>query len=172
MSKEKTIEKLITGSVTEGKAVNFYCFQKSYGFSLPAFETGDNGKFVLDSNKQRKPLFENDEDGKVKRRKRVQFNFSLIPDKFETKGAHGKTVSFECVFSLKGDELYYDDLLKKLNAEAEDRSSPVHNSIDYLKAKDTGVFKAAEKFAEKEESYISEIEALKAKIEQLEGNKK
>lgn len=172
MSKEKTIEKLITGKTTDGKTVSFYCFQKSYSFSLPAFEVGDDGKFILDSNKQRKPLFENDEDGKVKRRKRAQFSFSLIPQDFSSKTEHGKTVKFECVFNLNGNELYYDDLLKKLNAEAEDRSSPIHNAIQYLQAKDSGIFKTAEKFAEKEEAYQSEIEALKEKIAKLEGSKK
>lgn len=171
MSKEKTIEKLITGK-DEGKTVNFYCFQKSYGFSLPAFEVGDDGKFVLDGNKQRKPLFEDNEEGKVKRRKRAQFQFSLIPDAFASKGEHGKTVKFECVFSLKGDELYYEDLLKKLTSEANDRSSPVHNSIQYLQAKDHGVFKAAEKFANREESLLSTIDELKDKIAKLEGSKK
>lgn len=168
MSKDKTIEKLVTGK-ENSKVITFYCFQKTYGFSLPAFEVGDDGKFILDSNKQRVPLFEDNEEGKVKRRKRIQFNFSLIPDTFEKKTVHGNTVSFKCMFSLKGDELYYEDLLKYLNKEAAERNSPICNSIDFLKQNNAESFKAAEKFAEREESLLSKIDSLEKKIAKLEG---
>lgn len=171
MSKEKTIEKLITGKASEGKAVNFYCFNKTYGFSLLAYEVGDDGKFILDQNKNRKPLFEENEEGKVKRRKRVQFNFSLIPEDFVKNTNAGKTVEFKCMFSLKGDELYYDDLLAYLNKEASDRGSPIYNQIDYLKASNSEAFKTAEAFAEKEEQYNNKISSLEAEIERLKKGK-
>lgn len=171
MSKEKTIEKLITGKAAEGKAANFYVFGTGNSFSLLAYEVGDDGKFILDNNKQRKPLFESDEEGKVKRRKRMLFQFALMPDDFVKKGTDGKTVIFKCVFSLKGDELYYDDLLAYLNKEAANRNSPVYNQMDYLKACNTEVYKAAEKYADREETLLSTIDELNAKIAKLEGKK-
>jgi hypothetical protein len=143
----------------------FFCYQKSYSFSLPAFHEED-GNFLRDKTGERIPLYETDADGNNRRRVRKVFEFKLLPD-YEKKTEHGKMVEYRSCFELKKDSLYYNDLLKKLATEATKAESPIYTEEEYIKKENPEKYEMATQFADERSQYQAQIESLQTQLEKL-----
>jgi hypothetical protein len=161
---------IITGESKNDSIVSFYCYKKAHTFSLPAFEVGDDEKFVLDEKRERVPLFEVDPEKGIKRRVRKQFSFALLPN-VEKKTADGKTVEYKSVFVLHKSDFYFEDLYRYLTAESKKGESPVWNAEDFNAKEHPEAFKVAEKMSVLQDEYEKQIFELKAENERLKKGK-
>jgi len=147
--------------------VAFYCYKKSFTFSLPAYELDDSGKFKLTEKGERVPQYEiTDPDKGIKRRVRKTFEFSLMPN-ITKQTEHGKTVEYKCVFALSKENVYFDDLLKFLTAESKKGESSIWSSEEFNKNEHPEAYVIAEKMSTMKDGYEAEIAALKEENERL-----
>lgn len=171
MAPKKIDLSLVNGTKEDSSVVAFYCYKKSFTFSLPAYELNDSGKFKLTEKGERIPLYEiTDPDKGIKRRVRKTFEFSLMPN-ITKQTEHGKTVEYKCVFALSKENVYFDDLLKFLTAESKKGESSVWSSEEFNKNEHPEAYVIAEKMSTMKDGYEAQLAALKEENERLKKGK-
>lgn len=170
MARKKVDLSAITGKTVDDPIV-FFCYKKQHSFSLPAFEIGDDGKFVLDSKKERIPLFEMvDPEKNIKRRVRKLFATAILPTT-EKKTTNGKVVDYKSCFRLFRNDPYYEDLYKYLTAEAKRTESPIWDADEFNKREHPEAYRVAEQISAIKEDYESQIAKLQVENERLKRGK-
>jgi hypothetical protein len=157
VSKKVNIADFTNGS-KDNKVVRFYCYQKTYFFSLPKLD--ENGK----------PVFNTDALGNNKTIQYQTFKFEYLPviDKETHKPKMNDPRSF---FDILPDDPNAERLIAYLTKALKDKHTKIVDEETYFKKDNPEAFRIAEAKKEVEDKFTSQIEDLKKQLSEAKKGK-